>query len=90
MGVIAVGSLCCLVLEGEETSPLRRTQRVSSGRTFAHMSRHTYAIGATAAALAMFLPAGVANAAATYQVTVTCTVPKSQPERQLAPNHCLN
>ena len=38
----------------------------------------------------MFLPAGVANAAATYQVTVTCTVPRSQPERQLAPNHCLN
>lgn len=25
-----------------------------------------------------------------YQVTVTCTVPKLHPERQLAPNSCLN
>jgi hypothetical protein len=54
------------------------------------MSRHTYAIGATAAALGLLWPAGAANAAPTYDVTVTCTVPKRQPERQLAPNHCLN
>lgn len=28
--------------------------------------------------------------AASYTVKVTCTVPQRQPERQLAPNHCLN
>ena len=28
--------------------------------------------------------------AATYNVKVTCTVPKTQPERQLAVNSCLN
>jgi hypothetical protein len=31
-----------------------------------------------------------AQAAANYQIRVTCSVPKSQPERQLAPNSCLN
>ncbi|HYO34143.1 MAG TPA: Ig-like domain-containing protein [Nocardioidaceae bacterium] len=30
------------------------------------------------------------EAATSYQVRVTCTVPKGQPERQLAPNSCLN
>ncbi|GAA2020862.1 hypothetical protein GCM10009740_06650 [Terrabacter terrae] len=35
-------------------------------------------------------PALPAQAATGYRVTVTCTVPKSQPERQLAPNSCLN
>ena len=31
-----------------------------------------------------------AQAAVSYRVTVTCSVPKAQPERQLAPNSCLN
>ena len=30
------------------------------------------------------------EAGTSYQVRVTCTVPRSQPERQLAPNSCLN
>lgn len=28
--------------------------------------------------------------ATSYRVRVRCDVPKSQPERQLAPNHCMN
>jgi hypothetical protein len=35
------------------------------------------------------LPAPAAQGA-DYTVKVTCTVPRLQPERQLAPNHCLN
>lgn len=44
----------------------------------------------TAAATSMFALAAPASAATSYRVTVTCSVPKSQPERQLAANWCLN
>ena len=45
-------------------------------------------VAAVAAAVGgLALPA---QAAVSYRVTVTCSVPKSQPERQLAPNSCLN
>lgn len=40
-------------------------------------------------ALGFALPAAAAHAAV-YNVKVTCTVPNRQPERQIAPNHCLN
>ena len=39
-----------------------------------------------ASAAATVLPASAAG----RTVTVTCDVPRSQPERQLAPNSCLN
>jgi hypothetical protein len=42
------------------------------------------------AAAPMFGLALPADAATSYQVTVTCTVPQRQPERQLAPNSCAN
>lgn len=41
-------------------------------------------------AAAATLPVPAATAAGGYRVTVTCTVPKTQPERQLTPNSCLN
>jgi hypothetical protein len=48
----------------------------------------TFVAAATAAGLSgLALPA---SAATGYQVTVTCSVPRLQPERQLAPNSCLN
>jgi hypothetical protein len=50
--------------------------------------RRWCAAGAVAAA-AVSVPAATADAA-TYRVTVTCQVPRSQPERQLAANSCLN
>lgn len=34
-------------------------------------------------------PSGIVEAT-TYRVRVRCDVPRSQPERQLAPNHCMN
>lgn len=43
--------------------------------------------GIAATSLASALPA---TAATNYRVSVTCSVPKSQKERQLAPNSCLN
>jgi hypothetical protein len=36
------------------------------------------------------IPVSSATAASGYRVTVTCAVPKAQPERQLASNSCLN
>ena len=39
---------------------------------------------------ALLVPALPAAAAGGYSVKVTCSVPKSQPERQLAPNSCMN
>jgi Bacterial Ig-like domain (group 1) len=50
------------------------------------------AVGAAASVSAMSLVglALPAEAATGYQVKVTCTVPQNQPERQLAPNWCLN
>jgi hypothetical protein len=36
------------------------------------------------------IAAPAANAGTNYRVTVTCTVPNRQPERQLASNWCLN
>jgi hypothetical protein len=51
--------------------------------------RTTLTIGA-AAAVALALTQMPATAATTYRVTVTCSVPKSQPERQLSPSSCLN
>lgn len=53
------------------------------------MSRITGALGAVGMAFALIAPVAPAEAA-TYHVRVTCSVPKSQPERQLAPNSCLN
>ena len=44
---------------------------------------------AAVAAASVSVPAATADAA-TYTVKVTCQVPRSQPERQLAPNSCLN
>ncbi len=44
----------------------------------------------TTAAFSLFGLAVPATAADGYDVTVTCSVPNRQPERQLAPNHCLN
>src|SRR5690349_25180062 len=51
------------------------------------------AAAASVASLASVTSVGLtlpAQAATGYRVTVTCTVPKSQPERQLAPNPCPN
>lgn len=47
------------------------------------------ATGVVAPALAAH-PAAAAETATTYRVVVTCKVPRLQPERQLAPNHCMN
>lgn len=47
------------------------------------------AAAATLAAGTVVL-AAPAQAATTYSVEVTCTVPKKQSERQLAPDWCLN
>ena len=47
-------------------------------------------MGAAVVAAGALVPAGMANAAGTYHVVVTCTVPNIESERQLAPNHCLN
>jgi hypothetical protein len=55
------------------------------------MPRSARLAAAGALALApLSILAAPAQAATTYSVTVTCTVPKSQPERQLAPDSCLN
>lgn len=43
-----------------------------------------------AAATGLSVPALPATAGSGYRVTVTCSVPSSQPERQLASNSCLN
>ncbi|MGA8980404.1 MAG: hypothetical protein WB473_14950 [Pedococcus sp.] len=55
---------------------------------------HTSATLIAAAAGTLLVPVfGVAvpaQAASSYTVTVTCTVPPRQPERQLAPDSCLN
>jgi len=54
------------------------------------MNRYRPVCAITVAAAALTVaPASMAQAA-TYTVKVTCAVPKLQPERQLAPNHCLN
>ena len=42
------------------------------------------------AATGLLMLAAPAEAATTYRVEVTCTVPARQPERQLAPDSCLN
>ena len=52
--------------------------------------RATTALTALALLGASTALAAPAQAATTYKVKVTCTVPASQPERQLAPNWCLN
>ena len=36
------------------------------------------------------LPVSMASAVGGYTIKVTCTVPKHQPQRQLAPDSCLN
>lgn len=54
------------------------------------MRRGMAIMGVVAAAAGVTGLAPPAQAAVTYRVTVTCTVPSSQPERQLAPNSCLN
>ena len=53
------------------------------------MRKSTIALSALLAATAT-TPVLTAEAAGTYQIRVTCTVPRTQPERQLAPNSCLN
>jgi hypothetical protein len=54
--------------------------------------RTLLAVGAAAtfSAVTFVTVALPAEAATGYRVTVTCTVPQAQPERQLAPNSCLN
>jgi hypothetical protein len=42
------------------------------------------------ATAATAVPALTAQAASSYQIRVTCDVPRAQPERQLATNSCLN
>jgi hypothetical protein len=54
------------------------------------MRRGVAMMSVAAAAAAVGGLAPPAQAAVSYRVTVTCSVPKSQPERQLAPNSCLN
>ena len=51
--------------------------------------RNAYYVGVVGMAIALIAPTAPAEAA-TFHVKVTCTVPKSQPQRQLAPNSCLN
>ena len=51
--------------------------------------RGVYSLGVVGMTIVLCAPTAPAEAA-TYRVKVTCTVPKSQPERQLAPNSCLN
>lgn len=53
------------------------------------MRKRTIALTALLAGTAA-APALTAQAASNYQIRVTCTVPRTQPERQLAPNSCLN
>jgi hypothetical protein len=51
--------------------------------------RNAYYLGVVGMAIALIAPVAPADAA-TFHLNVTCTVPKSQPQRQLAPNSCLN
>ena len=53
------------------------------------MRKSTCCLGAVGIAVALIAPTVPAEAA-TFHVKVTCTVPKSQPQRQLARNSCLN
>jgi hypothetical protein len=56
-----------------------------------HASRTLAPLALTAAvAVGTVVLAAPAEAATSYTVQVTCTVPKSQPERQIAPDWCLN
>jgi hypothetical protein len=48
------------------------------------------AVVVVVAAAGALVPARAAVAAESYTVEVTCKVPRLQPERQLAPDHCLN
>ena len=58
-------------------------------RTHAIRTLATLAVTLTATTGAVVL-AAPAGAATGYRVEVTCSVPKRQPERQLAPDSCLN
>jgi hypothetical protein len=52
--------------------------------------RKTAIVLAALVVAAATVPALDAQAAGSYRVRVTCSVPTSQPERQLAANSCLN
>lgn len=54
------------------------------------MRTRTVAILGFAAATMVLWPVLDAHAANGYRVSVTCSVPRAQPERQLAPDSCLN
>src|SRR3954452_19000129 len=54
------------------------------------MRKSAIVVTALLATTAAATPALSAQAAGSYQIRVTCSVPKSQPERQLASNSCLN
>ncbi|OLP72787.1 hypothetical protein BJM39_02210 [Salmonella enterica subsp. enterica serovar Javiana] len=56
------------------------------------MTRRTALVVSVSASVltGLVLLAAPADAATTYKVEVTCTVPARQPERQLAPDSCLN
>jgi hypothetical protein len=62
---------------------LMRSQRTTTGRHALYLMAPVLLVAGSALAA----PAG---AATNYHVKVTCTVPKAQPERQLASNSCLN
>lgn len=51
---------------------------------------HHHRVVLTLAAVMASVTWSAVPASATMVVTVTCSVPKSQPERQLASNSCLN
>ena len=70
-------------------SSFQRAPRTLRGSYGAGM-RVVPTLVALALAGATAVVGGPAEAATTYKVKVTCTVPKNQPERQLAPNSCLN
>ena len=60
------------------------------GRAYGASMRATPVLVALALTGATAALAAPAEAATGYRVKVTCSVPSSQPERQLAPNSCFN
>lgn len=60
-----------------------------AGSYYFRVMRNAYYLGVVGIAIALVASTAPAEAA-TFHVKVTCTVPKSQPQRQLAPNSCLN
>lgn len=63
---------------------------MSHHRVYVACMRPGRVVLATALAMTMMSPALAATAGGNARVKVRCTVPRSQPERLLAPNSCLN